>query len=276
MIVRDRAARWSAPAESSTRVLIGSGHALARAAYRSLLDSDQRIEIVSEASSAARAVALATEAAPDVALLDLQLPGLDDLEAIAAIVSSPAFAGVAVLLITAPESDERVSSALLAGAVGVLESDAEPADLIQAVKLLARGHALLPAGAVRRLLAEVSPQSRRGSLPDQLNELTDRELEVVALAATGLSNREIAQKLVISPATAKTHVSRAMVKLHARNRAQLVVLAYQAGLVHPTTTAPIRHGANIPTERWRTIKEHKPVNDRKIFLRSPRHLGPPS
>jgi DNA-binding NarL/FixJ family response regulator len=140
------------------------------------------------------------------------------------------------MLITPGENDERVFTALRAGAVGVLSEDAEPAELIRALQVLADGQALLPAGAVRRLLAELPPQSPpRSALPDQLNELTDREREVVALVGLGLSNSEIAAQLVISPATAKTHVSRAMVKLHARDRAKLVVLAYETGLVPKRT-----------------------------------------
>jgi DNA-binding NarL/FixJ family response regulator len=213
-------------------VLIAAGQALVRASYRALLESDHRVEVVGEAVSGEQAVALAIDTAPDVALLDLALPGLDDLQTTAAVVSDPAFAAVAVMLIALGENDERVFSALRAGAVGVLSKDAEPAELIRALQVLAEGQALLPAGAVRRLLAELPPQSPdHRSLPDQLNELTDREREVVGLVGRGLSNGEIAAQLVISPATAKTHVSRAMVKLHARDRAQLVVLAYETGLV---------------------------------------------
>ena len=221
-----------AGAETSIRVLIAAGQALLRASYGALLERDELIDVVGEAASSEQVLALAVETMPDVAVLDLALPGLEDLERTAAIVSHHAFARVAVMLITAGENDERVFAALRAGAVGVLSEDAEPAELIRALQVLADGQALLPAGAVRRLLAELPPQSpHRSALPDQLNELTDREREVVALVGLGLSNSEIAAQLVISPATAKTHVSRAMVKLHARDRAKLVVLAYESGLV---------------------------------------------
>jgi DNA-binding NarL/FixJ family response regulator len=228
---RSRAAR----AETSIRVLIAAGQALLRASYGALLERDERIDVVGEAASADQALALAVDTVPDVAVLDVALPGLEDLQRLAAIVSHPAFARVAVMLITPGEEDQRVFTALRAGAVGVLSEDAEPAELIRALQVLADGQALLPARAVRRLLAELPPQSpHRSALPDQLNELTDREREVVALVGLGLSNSEIAAQLVISPATAKTHVSRAMVKLHARDRAKLVVLAYETGLVRRT------------------------------------------
>jgi DNA-binding NarL/FixJ family response regulator len=217
---------------TSIRVLIAAGQALVRASYRALLESDGRVEVVGEVASGQQALALATDTAPDVALLDLALPGLEDVQTTAAVVSHPAFARVAVMLVALRENDERVLSALRAGAVGVLSKDAEPEELIRALQLLAEGQALLPAAAVRRLLAELpAPSLDHRPLPDQLNELTEREREVVGLVGRGLSNGEIAAQLVISPATAKTHVSRAMVKLHARDRAQLVVLAYETGLV---------------------------------------------
>jgi DNA-binding NarL/FixJ family response regulator len=220
-----------AGAETSIRVLIAAGQALVRASYSALLERHERIEVVGEAASGRQALALAIDTAPDVALLDLALPGLDDLERTAAIVSDPAFAGVAVMLVTIGEDDGRVFSALRAGAVGVLSNDAEPAELIHALQVLAGGQALLPAAAVGRLLAELPPQSvHYGPVPELLNELTNREREVVALVGMGLKNGEIAAQLGISPATAKTHVSRAMVKLDARDRSQLVVIAYGTGL----------------------------------------------
>ena len=223
--------RSGAGAEATIRMVIAAGHELVRASYRALLERDERIEVVAEAADSRQAVALAADSAPDVALLDLTLPGLDNLETTAGIVSHPAFGQVAVMLIVSHEHDERVLGALRAGAVGVLSKDARPAELIRAIQLLARGDALFPAGVVRRLLAELPPQyGQHGSRPEQLDELTDREREVVSLVGMGLSNGEIATHLVISPATAKTHVSRAMIKLHARNRAQLVVLAYATGL----------------------------------------------
>ena len=188
-----------------------------------MLERDERREVVGEATSGPEALAL--------------LPGLDDVETTAGIVSHSAFAGVAVMLIALRESDERVVSALRAGAIGVLSSDAQAGDLIRALEVLAGGQALLPADAVRRLLAELAPQSHHTPRPIELDELTPREREVVGLVGLGLSNSEIAEWLVISPATATTHISRAMVKLHARNRAQLVVLDYDTGLVLTRTHA---------------------------------------
>jgi DNA-binding NarL/FixJ family response regulator len=218
--------------DTSIRVLIAEGKALVRAAYRALLERDERIEVVCEAASGEQALALARETAPDVALLDLALPGLDDVGAIAA------FAPVAVIVIAPCESDELVFSALRAGAVGVLGDDAEPAELIRALHLLAGGQALLPARAVRRLLDGYPPLSRlRRPPPERLGELTVREREVLALVGRGLSNGDIAAHLVISPATAKTHVSRAMLKLKARDRAQLAVVAFETGLVLPASDA---------------------------------------
>jgi DNA-binding NarL/FixJ family response regulator len=227
-----RARRRAQGGETSIYTLIAAGHELVRASYRAVLESDDLIEVIAEAANSQQALTLACDKSPDVALLDLALPGIDDPDATAVIVSQLAFARVAVMLIVPDENDDRVVSALRAGAVGVLARDAETNELIRAVKLLARGDALLPAGLVRRLLAELPPPSgQHEPLPEELDELTDREREVLALVGTGLNNGEIAARLVISPATAKTHVSRVMVKLRARDRAQLVVLAYETGLV---------------------------------------------
>jgi DNA-binding NarL/FixJ family response regulator len=238
-LMRSRAARG----ETSIRVLIAAGQQLVRASYRALLETDERIKVIAEAASARQALALAAATTPDVALLDLDLPDLEDLESTAEIVSDPAFAGVAVMLIALRESDERILGGLRAGAIGVLSHDTEASDLIRALEVLASGQALLPAGAVRRLLSDLPKQSERAGTSDELDELTNREREVVALVGVGLTNREIAVELRISPATAKTHVSRAMVKLHARDRAKLVVVAYETGLVMPGST-----GAR-PTDR---------------------------
>jgi DNA-binding NarL/FixJ family response regulator len=214
--------------DSSIRVLIAEGKPLVRAAYGALLERDERIEVVGEASGCEQALALARETAPDVALLDPALSGLDGVGRIAA------FAPVAVIVIAPCEGDELVFGALRAGAVGVLRDDAEPAELIRAVHLLAGGQALLPAGALRRLLGGHPRHScLRAPPPERLNELTDREREVLALVGRGLCNGEIAAQLEISPATAKTHVSRVMFKLHAHGRAQLAMLAFESGLVLP-------------------------------------------
>lgn len=238
-----------ARAGTATRVLIAAGEALVRASYRALLDSDELIEVVATAASGEQAVALVPDSRPDVALLDLAPPGLDKLETIAPIVSHPAFAHVPVMVIAPCQHDERLAAALRAGAAGLLSKDAEPGELIRAVQLLARGHALFPAEVVRGLLAELPSQSLPQSQPHhRFNELTDREREVVALVAKGLSNAEIGAQLVISPATAKTHVSRAMIKLRARDRAQLVVLAYEAGLVLATGSAEQATGNLAPSQ----------------------------
>ena len=220
-------------AETAIRVLLAEGQALIRAGYRALLESDELIEVVGEAASEEEALARASETRPDVALLDLGLLGLDDPEAAARFISQPALANVAVMLIAPGKCDDHVLDAVLAGAAGVLAKDAGPTELIRAVQVVARGQALLPVHLVRQLFSELRVvDGQRALPPGKLDELTAREREVVALVARGLSNHEIAERLVISPATAKTHVSRAMLKLDASHRAQLVVLAYEAGLVH--------------------------------------------
>ena len=235
---------------SSIRVAVAGVEALVRAGYRALLESADWITVVGEVASAAEAIELAAETRPDVLLLDLALPGFDDPKATASTISHPAFAGIALMLIAQSENDERVFSALRAGADGVLVKDTGPAALIQGVYSLARGEALISAGAVRRLLGELPSQwLRRRPAAEQLNELTDRERLVVALVASGLSNAEIAEQLVISPATAKTHVSRAMLKLGAHHRAQLVVMAYESGLVHPRASAQSPDGHTTAHQR---------------------------
>jgi DNA-binding NarL/FixJ family response regulator len=221
-------------AERPIRVMVVEGQTLIRAGYRALLEADALIEVVGEAATEEQAIARARETSPDVAILDLGLPGLDGSDAAAGLVSHPVFTGVAVLLMTPGYWDDRVLKALHSGASGVLAKDAEPTELIRAVQVVARDQALLPVGVVRQLLSELQAAQGQQVLPSgDLDELTAREREVVALVAGGLSNCEIAARLVISPATAKTHVSRAMLKLGANHRAQLVVLAYETGLVQP-------------------------------------------
>jgi DNA-binding NarL/FixJ family response regulator len=225
--------------EGLVRVLIADAEALVRAGYRALLEREEKIVVVGEAATGAEAVEVAAGTGPDVVLLDLGMSGLDDREGTAGIVSHPALGGSAVMLMVSSRADVRVFEGLLAGAVGVLEKDACPQDLIEAVRGLARGQALLPAGAVRRLLRELPSRPLIGHAGlSRLEELTEREREVLALAAKGLSNEEIASQLVVSPKTAKTHVSRAMLKLGAHHRAQLVALAYETGLVRPGHVAP--------------------------------------
>jgi DNA-binding NarL/FixJ family response regulator len=216
------------------RVLIADDQALVRAGLRVLIDAEEGVEVVAEVTDGEEAVAQVVEHRPDVVLMDIRMPRLDGLAATRQIVSDPELDGVKVLILTTFELDEYVFEALRSGASGFLVKDTEPVELLRAIRVVAEGEALLSPGVTRRLIGEfVSQPQGRGFAADALEALTDREREVVALVAAGLSNEEIATELVISPATARTHVSRAMVKLHARDRAQLVVLAYESGLVAP-------------------------------------------
>ncbi|HEV2795977.1 MAG TPA: response regulator transcription factor, partial [Nocardioides sp.] len=209
--------------------------ALLRAGFRALLDSDPGLTVVGEAADGAAAVALALETAPDVVLMDVQMPRLDGLAATARITSEPRLAGTKVVVLTTFELDEYVFGALRAGASGFLLKDIEPQALIDAVRLVHDGQALLAPQVTRRLIeAFVSSgpvEPPRPALLDGIDQLTPREREILALVGSGRSNHEIAAHLVLSPLTAKTHVSRIMTKLGARDRAQLVVSAYEAGLV---------------------------------------------
>jgi DNA-binding NarL/FixJ family response regulator len=204
-----------------------------RAGFHALLDAQDDIEVVGEAQDGAIAVHLATQTKPDVVLMDIRMPILDGLEATRRIVAEPGCAGVRIVILTTFELDEYVFEALRLGASGFLVKDTEPVDLLRAVRAAAAGDALLSPGVTRRLIAQFAAQTVAPKPPRELDTLTDREREVLALVGAGLSNDEIAARLVVSPATAKTHVSRAMVKLGARDRAQLVVIAYEAGLVRP-------------------------------------------
>jgi len=216
------------------RVLIADDQALVRAGFRVLLEGEADIAITGEAANGAEAVALARHSRPDVVLMDIRMPGLDGLEATRQIVASSELGNVRVLILTTFETDEYIFEALRGGASGFLVKDTEPADLLTAIRVVADGGALLSPSVTRRLIAEFAAQPERPRVDlQQLQELTDREREVVTLVGHGLSNTEIAQRLTVSPATAKTHVSRAMIKLEARDRAQLVVIAYEAGLVQP-------------------------------------------
>lgn len=216
------------------RVLLADDQALVRAGFRALLDAQPDITVVGEAGDGAEAIELALATAPDVVLMDIRMPRLDGLEATRRIALEERLSGTKIIVLTTFELDEYVFTALRDGAAGFLVKDTEPADLIRAVRVVAAGEALLSPGVTRRLISEYATRSRSVVKPArQLESLTDREREVVALVALGLSNEEIAARLVLSPLTAKTHVSRAMVKLGARDRAQLVVLAYESGLVRP-------------------------------------------
>jgi DNA-binding NarL/FixJ family response regulator len=220
-------------ASSAVTVLLADGQGLVRAGFRLLLEATERISVVGEAASGEEAVEIAHRLRPDVALIDATLPGLDSVQVTREISSrSP----VAVILLIATQDDEHSLAALRAGATGLLLKDTEPADLVRAVETLARGEALLSPRLTRRLIAELTSRPEPASpSPGLLDELTAREREVVALVGHGLANDEIADRLVVSPATAKTHVSRAMVKLNAHDRAKLVVFAYETGLVRPRT-----------------------------------------
>jgi DNA-binding NarL/FixJ family response regulator len=216
------------------RVLLADDQALVRAGFRLLLESAGDIEVVGEAATGLEAVHLAIEHKPDVVLMDIRMPQLDGLEATRRIASDPELTGARVLILTTFEADEYVFEALRGGASGFVVKDIEPASLLQAVRVVAAGDALLSPGVTRRLIAEfASRPERSGARPEQLEVLTEREREVLALIATGRNNEEIAETLVVSPATAKTHVSRIMSKLDARDRAQLVVIGYETGLVTP-------------------------------------------
>jgi DNA-binding NarL/FixJ family response regulator len=235
--VRRTRASGAVSASPAFRVMVADGQALVRAGFRVLLEGWGRIRVVGEAADGDEAVALARRIRPDVVLIDANLPGLDCVEATRRMLAEP---GVAVMLLTATDSDERIFAALRAGASGLLHKDTEPAELARAVQLLAQGEALVSPALTRRLITEYASRPEP-QLPssDLLDELTAREREVVALVALGLSNDEIAEQLVVTPATAKTHVSRARVKLHARDRAQLVVYAYKTGLgMPPADTRP--------------------------------------
>jgi DNA-binding NarL/FixJ family response regulator len=221
------------------RVLLADDQALIRAGFRVLLESADDLEVVAEAADGARAVELARSQRADVVLMDIRMPGTDGLAATRQIAADEDLAGVKVIILTTFESDEYVYQAIRAGASGFLVKDTEPADLLQAVRVVARGDALLSPSVTRRLINDLAtrpepPPAAARALPG----LTDREREVMALVAAGLSNDEIAARLYVSPLTAKTHVSRVMTKLGARDRAQLVVMAYESGLVVPGAHAP--------------------------------------
>ncbi len=217
-----------------TRVVIADDHRLVRAGLRALIDAEPDLEVVGEADDGAQAVAVARSQAADVVLMDIRMPGVDGLEATRRIAADPALAGVRVLVLTTFAEDEYVFAALRAGAGGFLLKDAEPEHLLHATRVVAAGEALLAPGVTRRVVeAFVQAPLLSGPAAELLPELTAREREIVALVGAGLSNDEIAAELVISPATARTHVSRSLTKLGARDRAQLVVFAYEAGLVTP-------------------------------------------
>ncbi|WP_019926712.1 response regulator transcription factor [Nocardia sp. BMG111209] len=216
----------------SVRVLVADDQALVRAGFVALLDAQDGIEVIGEAGDGEQAVRLARELVPDVVLMDIRMPVLDGLAATRAIVAEARLSQVRVVVLTTFELDEYVFDALRAGATGFLVKHTEPADLVKAVRVVAAGEALLSPSVTRRLVAEFA--SRAKPMPiGVLSELTDREREVMTLVAEGLTNAEIAERLFLSPATVRTHVSRILLKLGARDRTQLVVMAYESGLVRP-------------------------------------------
>jgi DNA-binding NarL/FixJ family response regulator len=218
-------------------VLLADDQALVRAGFRALLDAEADITVVAEAGDGLTAVRAAATNRPDVVLMDIRMPGVDGLEATRRITTDPALSATRIVILTTFELDEYLFEALRVGASGFLVKDTEPVELIRAVRAVAAGDALLSPGVTRRLIAQFASRDHRAVPPlPPPDQLTDREREVVSLVGAGLSNDEIAARLVVSPATAKTHVSRAMVKLAARDRAQLVVYAYEAGLVRPSWT----------------------------------------
>ncbi|GAA4525705.1 MULTISPECIES: response regulator [Nonomuraea] len=215
------------------RVLLVDDQPLIRSGFRALLDLEDDIEVVAEAGDGVEGLALAREHLPDIALVDVQMPVADGIETTRRIAADPALAGVHVVILTNYGLDEYVFDALRAGAAGFLVKDIVPEDLLHAVRVAARGDALLAPSITRKLIDRYVTRPITLGTGRGLEELTNRERESVALVAQGLSNDQIADCLAISPLTAKTHVNRAMAKLHARDRAQLVVIAYESGLVVP-------------------------------------------
>ena len=216
------------------RIVIADDQPLVRAGLRMLLSSVTDIEVVGEATNGEEAVALAHELVPDVVLMDIRMPGTNGLQATEMILSSPDLPAVRVVILTTFDVDEYIFEALEKGASGFLLKDAEPDEILRAIRAAASGDAVLSPGVTRRLIADYARRPRRREVPiGALDALTDREREVMTLVARGLSNDEIAKRLWVSPLTAKTHVSRILSKLAARDRAQLIVLAYELGLVEP-------------------------------------------
>jgi DNA-binding NarL/FixJ family response regulator len=235
------------------RVLLADDQALIRAGFRVLLEAADDIEVVGEAVNGEQAIELARAGRPDVILMDIRMPGTDGLAATHAIATDATLDGTKIVILTTFETDEYVYQALRAGASGFLVKDAEPEELIRAVRVVHRGEALLSPSVTRRLIASLASRSPAGRTPDgrtggstagpaadhpphDLARLTEREREVLGLVARGLSNDEIAGRLFLSPLTTKTHVSHIMTKLSVRDRAQLVVIAYESGLVVPGVT----------------------------------------
>ncbi|PZG13045.1 response regulator [Nonomuraea aridisoli] len=215
------------------RIGLADDHALARKGFRLIIEASPGFGVVGEAANGGAAVALARNERPDVLIMDIRMPEIDGLTATRLITADPELAAVRVVVLTTYADDANVYAALQAGASGFLVKDVEPADLLKALQVVAAGDALLSPSVTRSVIAAFTAGPRPGDRPPDLAPLTDREREVMALVASGLSNQEIAVRLGMSPLTAKTHANRAMAKLGARDRAQLVILAYETGLVRP-------------------------------------------
>jgi DNA-binding NarL/FixJ family response regulator len=215
------------------RVLVADDQTLVRGGFRALLDARDDIEVVGEAANGREAVSLAKRLVPDVVLMDIRMPDLDGLEATRQIAAEPGLSAVHIVILTTFGLDEYLFDALRYGASGFLVKDTEPADLVTAVRVVAAGDSLISPSMTRRLIEEFATRAKPSRPATELALLTEREREVLGLVASGLTNDEIADQLYMSPATARTHVSRAMTKLGARDRTQLVVLAYETGLVRP-------------------------------------------
>jgi DNA-binding NarL/FixJ family response regulator len=216
------------------RVLVADDQALVRAGFVALLDAQDGIEVVAEADTGSRALVAAREHRPDVVLMDIRMPEMDGLVATRAIVADPALAAVRVVVLTTFELDEYVFDAIRAGASGFLVKHTEPTELVRAVRVVATGDALLSPSVTRRLVSEFAARTREPTAPTTaLADLTSREREVMTLVAEGLTNAEVGARLFMSPATARTHVSRILTRPGARDRTQLVVMAYESGLVRP-------------------------------------------
>ncbi|MDA2803779.1 response regulator [Nocardiopsis suaedae] len=216
----------------TVRVVLADDQALVRMGLRVLIEEEDGLEVAGEAADGREAVELARRVRPDVLLMDVRMPDVDGIRALKEITADPELSGTRVVVLTTFELDEYVFEALRSGAAGFLIKDSPPEELLRAIRLASEGESLLSPSVTRRVISAFASSSPSGEGPrPDLSGLTEREREVLALVGEGLSNGEIAERLFVSPATARTHVSRAMVKLHARDRAQLVVIAYRSGLV---------------------------------------------
>jgi len=215
------------------RVLIADDHQLVRAGFRALIDAEDDMHVIGDVATGAQAVAAARAERPDVVLMDIRMPDGDGLWATERLVADPELTATRIVIVTTFELDDYVTHAIRAGASGFLVKDTEPVELIRAVRVAARGDALLSPSVTKRLIERVARSSAQVAAPPELGTLTEREREVLELVAEGLTNAEIGARLYMSPLTAKTHVSRILTKLGARDRVHLVVIAYESGLVRP-------------------------------------------